>query len=66
MPKSTIDTSSPEFRARAEERRRTWTMTVFKSFDDFKADEERRDRLFKEAMKARGSLVAGRPACKPE
>jgi hypothetical protein len=34
-----IDTTSPEFRARAERRRRTRGMTAFTSFDDVKAAE---------------------------
>ena len=34
-----IDTTSPEFRARAEHRRATWTMTRCDNFDQMKADE---------------------------
>ena len=34
-----IDTTSPEFRARAEQRRRTWGATAFAIFDDVKAAE---------------------------
>ena len=34
-----IDTTSPEFLARAEQRRRTWGITAFTSFDDVKAAE---------------------------
>ena len=34
-----IDTTSPEFRARAEHRRATWTMTRHDTFDDMKASE---------------------------
>ena len=40
MKKAPIDTTSPEFRARAEHRRRTWGgITVHKTFDDIKAAE---------------------------
>jgi hypothetical protein len=35
------DTSSPEFLARAAERRRTWTMTRYASLDDMKTAEYR-------------------------
>ena len=41
MKKQPIDTESPEFRARAEERRRTWTMTVHHNFEDIKTAEYR-------------------------
>jgi hypothetical protein len=41
MKKQLIDTSSPEFLARAEERRRTWSIKVHTNFDDIKADEYR-------------------------
>lgn len=41
MKKPLIDTDSPEFRARAEERRRTWTITAHTNFDDIKAAEYR-------------------------
>jgi hypothetical protein len=41
MKKTPIDTTSPEFLARAEQRRRTWTMTVYTDFDQMKADEYR-------------------------
>jgi hypothetical protein len=34
-----INTTSPEFRARAEQRRRTWEATAFTSFDAVKAAE---------------------------
>jgi hypothetical protein len=34
-----IDTTSPEFLARAEQRRRTWAMTAVTNFDDVKAAE---------------------------
>jgi hypothetical protein len=34
-----IDTTSQEFRARAELRRRTWSMTAVTNFDDVKAAE---------------------------
>jgi hypothetical protein len=37
----TIDTSSPEFLARAEERRRTWSVTRYASLDAMKAAEYR-------------------------
>ena len=37
MKQQTIDTTSPEFCARAEQRRRTWgAMTAFTDFDDVK------------------------------
>ena len=39
MKKKPIDTTSPEFLARAEHRRRTWTMTAYTNFDDVKAAE---------------------------
>jgi hypothetical protein len=40
MTKQAIDTKSPEFRARAEERRRTWGgVTVHKDFDAIKTAE---------------------------
>jgi hypothetical protein len=39
MKNEPIDTTSPEFRARAEQRRRTWGMTTFTRFDDVKAAE---------------------------
>jgi hypothetical protein len=39
--KQPVDTSSPEFLARAEERRRTWSVTVHTTFDDIKAAEYR-------------------------
>lgn len=38
MAKS-IDTTTPEFRANAERRRRTWSMTAHRNFDDVKAAE---------------------------
>lgn len=41
MKRTPIDTESPEFRARAEHRRRTWTMTVYTDFDEIKADQYR-------------------------
>ena len=41
MKKPPIDTTSPEFLARAEHRRRTWTMTVYTDFDEIKADQYR-------------------------
>ena len=41
MKKPLIDTDSPEFRARAEERRRRWTITAHTNFDDIKAAEYR-------------------------
>ena len=41
MKKLPIDTSSPEFRARAEERRRTWSITRYASLDAMKEDEYR-------------------------
>jgi hypothetical protein len=34
-----VDTNSPEFRARAELRRRTWGMTAITNFNDVKAAE---------------------------
>jgi len=34
-----IDTTSPEFLARAERRRRTWSMTAHCRIDDMKASE---------------------------
>ena len=34
-----IDTTSPEFRARAEQRRCTWSATTCTNFDDVKAAE---------------------------
>jgi hypothetical protein len=34
-----LDTSSPEFRARAERRRATWTITRYNSLDEMKAAE---------------------------
>ena len=38
--KQAIDTESPEFKARAEHRRRTWHgVTVHKNFDDMKTAE---------------------------
>lgn len=38
--KQAIDTDSPEFKARAEHRRRTWEgVTVHKNFDDIKIAE---------------------------
>ena len=37
--KKPIDSTSPEFRARAEQRSRTWKMTVYTDFDQIKADE---------------------------
>ena len=39
MKKEPIDTTSPAFRARADERRRTWSLTIHDSFDDMKAAE---------------------------
>ncbi len=39
--KQFIDTSSPEFLARAEERRRTWSVTRYASLDAMKAAEYR-------------------------
>ena len=39
MKTEPIDTTSPEFRARAEQRRRTWGMTAFTNFDDVKIAE---------------------------
>ena len=41
MKKDPIDTTSPEFRARAEQRRRTWSITRYDDFDQIKADEYR-------------------------
>lgn len=37
----TFDTDSPEFKARAEHRRRTWEIRRYSSFDDFKRNEYR-------------------------
>ena len=37
--KKPIDSTSPEVRARAEQRSRTWKMTVYTDFDQIKADE---------------------------
>jgi hypothetical protein len=34
-----LDTSSPEFRARAERRRATWTTTRYRSLDEMKVAE---------------------------
>ena len=34
-----IDTDSPEFRANAERRRQTWSVTAFKKIGDMKAAE---------------------------
>ena len=39
--KPTIDTATPEFKARAEQRRRTWSITVHKKFEDIKDAEYR-------------------------
>jgi hypothetical protein len=39
MKREPIDTTSPEFLARAEHRRRTWTMTRHTNFDNVKAAE---------------------------
>jgi hypothetical protein len=41
MKNEPFDTNSPEFRARAEQRRRTWSMTRFDDFNQIKADEYR-------------------------
>ena len=41
MKKQPFDTSSPEFLARAEQRRRTWEIRRYASFDDFKINEYR-------------------------
>jgi hypothetical protein len=41
MKKVPVDTTSPEFLARAEHRRRTWTMTAHTDFDQIKIDEYR-------------------------
>jgi hypothetical protein len=46
-----IDTSSPEFRARAEMRRRTWTMTRHTSFDVIKEAEYRDWSTLSDAVK---------------
>jgi hypothetical protein len=39
--RSYSDKSNPEFRARAERRRATWTIVRYRSLDDMKADEYR-------------------------
>ena len=40
MKKEPIDTNSPEFRARAQQRRQTWgDITVFTNFEEVKAAE---------------------------
>lgn len=40
MTKSAINTTSPEFRARADERRRSWEgVTIHKNFEDIKTAE---------------------------
>ena len=39
--KKPIDTTSPEFRARAEQRRRTWSITRYSSLDAMKTAEYR-------------------------
>ena len=41
MRRKPIDTTSPAFKARAEQRRRTWTVTVYDTFEDVKAAEYR-------------------------
>ena len=38
---TTFDTTSPAFKARAEQRRRTWEVRRYASFDDFKVNEYR-------------------------
>jgi hypothetical protein len=39
--RSAVDISSAEFRARAERRQATWTITRYRSLDEMKADEYR-------------------------
>jgi hypothetical protein len=39
--RSPVDISSAEFRARAERRRATWTITRYRSLDEMKRDEYR-------------------------
>ncbi|HRD74855.1 MAG TPA: hypothetical protein PK264_02785 [Hyphomicrobiaceae bacterium] len=46
-----VDTSSPEFRARAAERRRTWTMTRYASLDAMKDAEYRSWATLPDAVK---------------
>lgn len=41
MKRPTIDTANPEFRARAERRRATWSMTCYHDLNQMKADEYR-------------------------
>jgi hypothetical protein len=46
-----VDTDSPEFRARAVERRRTWTMTRYASLDAMKDAEYRSWAILPDAVK---------------
>jgi hypothetical protein len=51
MKKPAIDTTSPEFRARAEERRRTWSITRYASLDAMKTAEYRSWATLSDAVK---------------